>query len=223
MKLINNFFKYIVSISIIITTLLTVVDFCCFDKQFYYSQYEKNNTKEVVKTDNSNLIKITDNLLDYLRNKNDDINITYLKNGEETNVYQDIEIIHMSYVKDLYQNVVVFRNVLAIISIIGICYLLINKISFRKEFNCSVFLIVLVILLIGISCIIDFNSFWFSFHKVFFTKNDYWLLDPNTCILVNLFTSEFFFSLCTKICIITIIVILLLIFIINLYEKKKYS
>lgn len=223
MKLINNFIKYIVSIFLVITSLLTVVDVCCFDKNFYYYQYAKNNTKEVVKTDDEHLKIITDNLLDYLKDKNDDINITYLKNGKETKVYQDIELIHMSDVKDLYQSVILVRNILFIVSILGIIYLLVNKISFRKEFNYSVLLIIVVLCMIGISCVVDFNSFWFNFHKVFFTKNDYWLLDPNTCILVNLFTSDFFFSLCTKICIITIIVILLFIIVINYYEKKKYN
>lgn len=223
MKLINNLIKYVVSFSLIIATLLTVVDICCFDKNFYYSQYQKNNTEIVVKTDKENLENITNNLLDYLKDKNDNINITYLKNGVETNVYQDIELIHMSDVKDLYQNVVLLRNILAIISLIGIVYLLLNKISFKKEFNGSVILIVIAICLIGINCLIDFNSFWFSFHKIFFTKNDYWLLDPNTCILVNLFTSDFFFSLCIKICIITVVIISLYIILINYYEKKKYN
>lgn len=223
MKLLNNILKYFVSFSIIIATLLTVIDFCCFDRDFYYTQYKQNNTREIVKTDDDNLMYITNNLLDYLKDINDDINITYLKNGIKTNVYQEIELIHMSDVKDLYQNVILLRNVLLIFIIIGILYFISKDISFRNEFNYSVILSLIIIIIIVINCIIDFNSFWFSFHKIFFTKNDYWLLDPNTCILVNLFTSDFFFSLCTKICIISVVVILLLIIIINLYEKKKYS
>ena len=223
MKLINKIIKYFVSFSLIICTLLTVIDFCCFDKNFYYNQYEKNNTKELVKTDDENLKMITDNLLDYLKNKNDDINIKYLKNGIETNVYQDIELIHMSDVKELYQNVIMLRNVLLLVAMLGFVYLIKFNISFRKEFNTSVYLIVFALLLIGIYCLVDFNTFWINFHKIFFTKNDYWLLDPRVCILVNLFTSDFFFSLCTKICIISIIVIAIMIVLLNYYEKRKYN
>lgn len=223
MTLINKIFKYIVSLSLILAIILNVVDICCFDKNFYYKQYEKNNTLELIHSDENNLHKITDNLLDYLKNKNDDINITYLKNNVETNVYQDIELIHMSDVKELYQSVYILKWIVTIIAIIGLIYFIFKKISFKKEFNRSLFLVIFALVLIGISCLVDFNSFWTSFHKVFFTKNDYWLLDPRTCILVNLFTSEFFFALCFKICIISIIVILLFFIFINYYEKKTFN
>lgn len=223
MKLINNLIKYIVSFSIIICTILSIIDICCFDKNFYYEEYEKNNTLELIKTNDDNLKKITNNLLDYLKNKNDNINITYFKNGVETNVYQDIELIHMSDVKELYQNVVLLKRILIIISIIGVLYLVIKKISFKKEFTISLLLCLFALALIGISCLIDFNSFWMSFHKIFFTKNDYWLLDPRTCILVNLFTSDFFFDLCIKIAIISAISIIVIYSLIFVYEKKTFN
>lgn len=223
MKLINNFIKYIVSLTLIISTMLTVIDICCFDKNFYYKQYEKNDTASIVQTDSENLSKITSNLLDYLKDKNNDINITYLKNDKEINVYQNIELIHMADVKELYQNVKIVNNILIVITLFGLFYIFINKISFHKEFNSVLFLCVVAICLIIITCIADFDNFWTYFHQIFFTKNDYWLLDPRTCILVNLFTSDFFFSLCTKICIISICIILLYFVIINYYEKKKYS
>lgn len=222
MKLINNTIRYFISFTILIATILTVIDFCCFDKNFYYNQYQKNNTLERVQTSQDELVKITNNLLDYLKDKNDDINIKYLKKGVETNVYQDIEIIHMSDVKELYQNVTLIRLVTTVISVIGIIYLLITKNSIRYEFKATIFIVMIILILIGINCLIDFDAFWISFHKLFFTKNDYWLLDPRTCILVNLFTSDFFFSLCTKICIISAISIFLIYMIIKFYEKKAY-
>lgn len=223
MKLINKIIKYVVSFSIIIGSILCIIDFCCFDNNFYYKEYEKNDTLNLIDTDEENLKIITDNLLDYLKDKNDDINITYLKNGKVTNVYQDIELIHMSDVKELYQTVVLIERLLILISIIGITYFVIKKISFSKEFTISLILCLFALALIGISCLVDFNSFWFSFHEVFFTKNDYWLLDPRTCILVNLFTSEFFFDLCIKISILSTICILFIYCLIKAYEKKTFN
>lgn len=222
MKLINNTIKLIVCFCILVSTILTVIDFCCFDKNFYYNQYQKNNTIELIQTNQEELVKITNNLLDYLKDKNDDINIKYIKNGIETNVYQDIEIIHMSDVKDLYKAVMTIRLITLIISIIGLLFFIIFKTSIKKEFSITIMFVLIVLMLIGINCIIDFNSFWISFHKLFFTKNDYWLLDPRTCILVNLFTSNFFFSLCTKICIISAISIFVIYLLISVYEKKAY-
>lgn len=223
MTIINKIIKYLTSFSLILSIILIVIDTCCFDKNFYYKQYSKNNTLNLIKTDETNLKYITDNLLDYLKDRNDDLDIKYNKNGIETNVYQDIELIHMKDVKELYRNVILVKNILLIFALIGLMYLFINKISFKKEFNSVLLLLIFALALIGIYCLADFDQFWTSFHKIFFTKNDYWLLDPRTCILVNLFTSNFFFDLCIKICIISFIIIFIFFIIINYYEKKIFG
>ena len=49
-----------------------------------------------------------------------------------------------------------------------------------------------------IFAVMDFNSFWTSFHHVFFT-NDLWLLDPNTDVLIMMVPEQFFFDLVTRI------------------------
>lgn len=220
MKLINKIIAYITSICIIIASILTVVDICCFDSNFYYKEYKKNNTLEVVKTNMDDLEYITDTTLDYLKDKNDDLNIMYHENSILKPVFEDIELIHMKDVKDLYISVIILRNILLFVSLLGIIYIFVKKISIKKEYFTVLVLIFVSIALIGISCYVDFDSFWTSFHKVFFTKNDYWLLDPRTCILVNLFTSQFFFDLCTKICLICFVVLFVISLLVYLYEKK---
>lgn len=221
MKLINKIIVYITTICLIITTIISIIDFCCFDKNFYYKEYQKNNTLELIKTNQSDLEYITETTLDYLKNKNDDLDILYNHNGFTEHVFKDIELIHMSDVKDLYLNVITLRLITLIITLLGIIYIFIKKISVKKEYFSVLILFFVILALIGISCIVDFNSFWISFHKLFFTKNDYWLLDPNTCILVNLFTGDFFFDLCTKICILSISSLVIYTILVFIYDKKK--
>jgi len=49
-----------------------------------------------------------------------------------------------------------------------------------------------VIGVLGIWILIDFDSFWTSFHHVFFPSNDLWLLDLRKDILIMIVPPEFF-------------------------------
>ena len=51
---------------------------------------------------------------------------------------------------------------------------------------------------IGIWAAVDFNSFWVSFHHVFFT-NDLWLLDPASSRMIRMFQEEFFAAMVARI------------------------
>lgn len=45
---------------------------------------------------------------------------------------------------------------------------------------------------------VDFDAFWTTFHKIAF-RNDLWLLNPATDLMINLFPAEFFSSLVFRI------------------------
>lgn len=60
----------------------------------------------------------------------------------------------------------------------------------------GVFLAVIVVILL--LAVVDFSSFWTTFHKIFF-RNQLWILDPSTDILIMMVPSQFFFDLVTKI------------------------
>ena len=76
----------------------------------------------------------------------------------------------------------------------------------RKYFiNLKVSAITTVVLplLVGLACSINFDQAFVLFHKIFF-RNDYWLFDPMTDPIINLLPSEFFLH-----CAIVIIAIVL--------------
>lgn len=62
---------------------------------------------------------------------------------------------------------------------------------------------VIVPLLVGLACSINFDQAFVIFHKIFF-RNDYWIFDPATDPIINLLPSEFFLH-----CAIVIIIIVL--------------
>ena len=59
---------------------------------------------------------------------------------------------------------------------------------------------------VAIFCAIDFDAFWTLFHQILF-RNDLWLLDPTTSVMINMFPLEFFNTLVVQIVVLAIICI----------------
>lgn len=183
-------------IALMIALLLTAVDFCCFLKPFYHYEYETGKQAEKIGMSAEGLNAATDTLLDYLQDRRDDIFVKTEVNGTEREVYNQREILHMRDVKNLYQNAVLARNILACASLAGFLVLFFRD---RRHFPSrlkeglkqGLLCLVLLVLFVSVWAIADFDSFWLNFHYVFF-DNDLFLLDPNTSIMINMFPSSFF-------------------------------
>ena len=198
------------SISFILVTLLTTVDLCCFDYDFYEKEYKEIGVAETIGCSFEDLMDATRIILDYTQDKRDDMIATETIKGEVREFYNDREKAHMIDVKDLYLTAMKVRNISLIIIVISTIYFIYKKenvlFSLSQIYN-KVSLVFLVFLtFIGIYAASDFNSFWINFHHVFFTKNDYWLLNPKTDLLINMVPEQFFFDLVFKILIIFVLI-----------------
>lgn len=182
--------------------LLTIIDGCCFARSFYEYEYAKNNTTEDTGMDTEAMLESTDTLLDYLRDERNDIIVEEEVNGEKREVFNERETIHMVDVKVLYQNAITVRNILVGCGIVLLALSVYFSKSFLKGLNSGyrlgVSLVGITIMAIIVYVLADFTSFWTNFHQVFF-DNDYWLLDPRTSIMINLFPESFFFDLVIRI------------------------
>lgn len=218
----NNILKLIICFCIVLSSILSIIDYHCFDNNFYKKEYSKLNTAEDVGVSEDDLFLMTDDLLDYLKGDKEDLSLIVTVNGEKREAFNQRETIHMADVKDLYDKVIIVKNISFLVAIIVSIYL-----AIKKEFNnftesyIKVLISFLIIFgIIGLLCLIDFDFFWTNFHLIFFTKNDYWLLDPKTSLLINMVPSQFFFDLCIRI-IITVFVVLSLYYLITKYGDKK--
>lgn len=197
--------KFLVTawILLICGVFLTILDVCCFDRQFYIREYEKNATAEVIDIESDELMRVTDHLLDYLRDKEEVLKIDAVISGVSRNVFDERDTAHMVDVKILYENAMLARNIFFVISAVIIAW---NAYSLKKDVLVSlgvsfykalgIFMILCFAVLIGAA--IDFDSLWRLFHRIFFT-NDLWLLDPNVSILINMVPLQFFFDMVAKI------------------------
>lgn len=222
MSKINKISSVLLSFFLVLATIISIIDFHCFDKDFYHDEYTKLNTAKDIGVSNESLDIMTDDLLDYLKDKKDNLDLQLEVNGVKREIFDNREKIHMVDVKDLYIKAIVVRNMSIVFSLCCLVVLIFNnEFTFlKKGYISTLSFFGFIFGFIGLFCLIDFNSFWTNFHKIFFTKNDYWLLDPRTEILIQMVPGQFFFDLCIKI-VITIFVFLIIYYFIFKYIDKK--
>ena len=222
MSKINKTCSILFSFFLVLATIITIIDFHCFDSNFYHNEYTKLNTAKSIGVSDISLDIMTDTLLDYLKDIRDDLNLQLEVNGQKREIFDYREKTHMVDVKDLYTKAIFIRNMSIIFSLCSLVVLIFNDefTNLKQGYLKSLSFYGFIFGFIGLFCLIDFNSFWINFHKIFFTKNDYWLLDPRTEILIQMVPGQFFFDLCIRI-VITIFIFLVIYYFVFKYIDKK--
>lgn len=199
----NGVAAYVCAISIIIILLITSIDINCFNKDFFRSQYASLKTSEDLGMTDKDLNKATETLLDYLQDKREDIKVEITMKGTRQEAFNSKETAHMVDVKQLYQFALVLRIVCGILFVISFVYLLVRLKKgaftlFSIDYMKVAVFFALVFTALAIWAFADFDTFWTSFHKIAF-RNDLWLLDPATDLMINLFPAQFFSALVFRI------------------------
>jgi integral membrane protein (TIGR01906 family) len=211
----NNIFSTVLPVIISLFIIFSAVKVTLMFKTLYYLDIEYLNIEKESNFSRDEIIKNYDYVIDYLLNQKEEKfnlpSIPYTNNGA----------IHFEDVKNLFTAIDYLLVITGIFSAIGIYYNIKNRrLGFLK--TTSSLLIILPIVLFTVF-IIDFDSAFTTFHKIFFS-NDYWLFNPRLDQIINILPQEFFYH-CA-------IVILTIIFIfsvslriiykkIKLYDRKK--
>ena len=224
-----KFLTFIISITFILATLLGVVHFCSFDKNFYHKEHQNimlfgKHINEHIGISNDDLDELTSFTLDYLNDPSASLDKTMNIKGVNREVYTDDEKAHMVDVRKLnlssiYIGVISFV-VFIICLVIYYCtkgntyYLFVN---YRK----TLIYALIIFGIIGFWIIVDFDSFWTTFHRIFFASNELWLLDLRSDVLIMIVPPEFFDHLVSKIVIVFVLIIILFGGILYLISRKK--
>jgi integral membrane protein (TIGR01906 family) len=203
MKKISKVIAVISGILLMVSLLLSIVDVLCFNRSFYEMEYQKGGNAEITGMSENDLMKATDTLLDYLQDKRDSIVVKAEVSGSEREVFNERETLHMQDVKQLYQNALTARNIMAVSGAVLLALLLWKEKNHRLEavrygFKLGFSMIAVFVTFIVIWAVADFDDFWIQFHYVFF-DNTLFFLDPNTSIMINMFPDTFFFDLVIRI------------------------
>ncbi|MBR6816688.1 MAG: TIGR01906 family membrane protein [Clostridia bacterium] len=193
------------AILLLIGTLIFWVDALCFDAEFYTKEYTKLDTANSIRITEQGLSDATEALLDYLKDRRDDLTVYAEIDGSLREVFNEREKLHMIDVRRLYRNA----------KTVGYTSLVIGALTFavlfwrsdRQEQKAVVrgylhgnMMFFLMLAVIGLFAALDFDTFWTAFHKIMFS-NDLWLLDPRQDILIQMVPQQFFFDLVMRIAI----------------------
>lgn len=193
---------------------------------FFEKEYTKYSITNAVNMQMEDLLYVTKEMMNYLYDKREDLNIETIVAGGKREFFNEKEKAHMADVKDLFLKAKMIRRVCILITITSIVFFLYSKkffyISKAFQIVTGAFLCVTVGLFVLIST--DFTKYFYLFHELFFT-NDLWLLDYRTDLLINIVPEPFFVDTAIKsgLLFAVVIVILFIISTIQLKVIKKYK
>ena len=194
---------YTAAVCTIVILLVTSININCFNKGFYKTEYASLETAQSLGMTEKDLNKATDALLDYLQDRRDNIDVTVAVKGTETKAFNARESSHMVDVRNLYRFAMVLRNVAIILLVLSLVYMAVRLKSgmltiFSINYMKTAILAAGVFAMLAGWAYVDFDAFWTTFHKLAF-RNDLWLLNPATDLMINLFPAQFFSSMVFRI------------------------
>lgn len=158
--------------------------------------FDKYDVGETTGLDRSELDNAADGLISYFNSGEEYIDITVIKDGEPFELFNEREIEHLKDVKGLFH--LVYRLLLGTLAY---CMAYVGAALFwwkdmrrlaRGLLYGGVLTLVLMAV-IGIATIIDFNWLFHNFHLISFA-NDLWMLDPSTDYLIMMFPRGFWYD-----------------------------
>ena len=185
------------AICLITLILLMGIQLPAFGMWFYRWQYEANDTYAQVDMEPEDLHEVTRHMIRYMQGREPDLQILTTVGGEERYFFSEIEIRHMVDVHDLFAVGMILRNVLVVLFLLTLgLFLVRGRVWMRTLFRS--WQIGAVAVLAGLGALvaaiaINWQHAFVVFHEIFF-DNDYWILDVNVDLLVNIVPYPFFIA-----------------------------
>lgn len=169
------------------------------ESRVYTYAIDQYNGVQTTGVDREDLLRGGAELREFFRNDAGTLEIRVMQNDREISLFNERETTHLEDVKDRFNtmNTVQEFSVLYIVAYIAIVVLWAREISVRRlavqtGLGCLVLLATVgVVGAVGLS---GFDSAWTQFHKVIFS-NDFWLLNPTTDRLIQMFPPAFWESI----------------------------
>lgn len=207
-----------------VACILTAIDVMSFDLSFFEEFYSKNQIADTIGITDEELIAATENLLNYTQGKEEELDAKVWLDGTSMYMYNQREIDHMVDVKELYLGAMFVRNSLLVFFLLicvidGIKHRFSSLIKHKESMFRALAGLLIFIGGISLAALIDFNSFWNTFHHIFF-RNDLWLLNPNTDRLILMVPLDFFIQLVTRIVIMSLVYISCIVSVVWILARK---
>lgn len=185
------------ALSLIIVMLVTAILSPAFSLSFYEYEFDKNGTYAVVQMEKEDFLAVRSHMLDYMRGKEEKLNMMTTVNGEDRLFFSEREVVHMRDVKDLLELCYLIRNIAIVLFILSLAVLIFRgewKKYIFKSWKIGSLCTFALFVFMGLLVSINFDAAFTIFHEIFF-RNDLWMLDPNVDLLVNMVPLPFFIDI----------------------------
>ena len=112
MKFLDKLTGVLCAVSIILILLITSVEAVVyFIPGYFQREYEKYSVPAAINVEMDELLRVTDEMMDYLKDKRDDLHINSIVGGQPREFFNQREISHMEDVKSLFMGAIWIRPV----------------------------------------------------------------------------------------------------------------
>lgn len=189
------------TLMLLFVLLITAVEATVYwNPNYFQKEYEKYQVAESVQMELADLLAVTDEMMGYLRDKREDLNIPTIINGQERAFFNDREKAHMADVKNLFVGAERIPIGCLVALVLGIFFFIKTKAvdilcrgarwTVVSVCGITVFLTALIST--------DFYRYFTVFHQIFF-RNDLWILYPEQDLLINIVPEPFFIDTAVRI------------------------
>ena len=165
-RIFRNIFFGMVSISFFIMLYFTSVQILLNSKTFFIKYYDFVNIEDKLGINSEQCYGVIKKLVDFKEGRTNKLELE--EDLHQIDSFNEDEVQHMEYVKEIYQKLIVLRNISFILYLI----MLANFICFKFDgirFNIIGFMFTMIILTIsGVFTAINFSKFWNIFHDIIF-------------------------------------------------------
>ena len=203
-KFLSIGFATIASLLLIFAILFTSMELTINDQTFIENEFTDLSISKTMGISNTDLVKSTMRLIDYMQGNVPDISVDVSLNGETVPMFAlEQEHTHMQDVQKIYLTIKQYRDysVLAML----VLFLFAAVINFKKAqqtlaqgYLSGAFIALLFIGFLGTWAISDFTSFWTFFHEALFW-NDLWLFDATESRMINMLPEPMFSAIVGRI------------------------
>jgi integral membrane protein (TIGR01906 family) len=208
---VNKTISAFASIMLLILLIFTAIHFLGLNKGLYGVLQRKFDVADEIGISQNDLDSVTEVFIDYTKVNRDNLDVAVSLDGQQVEMFNEREKLHMIDVKALYDKMIKICFVLAALTALILIYLLIRKQKetiYRMHKKVSIGFLFFCAAL-GVYFVIDFNSFWTNIHLLLFT-NDLWLLNPMTDRMIIMFPLNFFLALSVIVLTVFIVIFALL-------------
>lgn len=190
-------------VAIIVSILITSVEFCAKDSKWLRNEYLKLDISEYTGMSVDDMCSAFTTMVNFMTGKSDSMSVKVECFGYEVEMYDEREIEHMYDVRELYSNVIYARTALIILAAFGTAVFICTEKSDRLYRICRYYLIslaavVAAIVLICVWAVLDFSDFWIVFHIIFLDIEGS-VFDPAISRMIRICPEKLFFDMIIRI------------------------